>query len=81
MRSRGSPVQGQSTPVCHQAALEVALTCLDLGMNGPYPCSQIPIPFYTYSVWDGLSSHRASSVPGPVGSLAATPGHKGSMYK
>lgn len=84
MLSRGSPVQGQSMPVCHRAALEVALACVDLGVNRvirPYPCSQLLILFYTYSVREGLSLHHISSVPGPMGFLAVTPGHKGSIHK
>lgn len=45
----------------------------------PYPCSQLLTPFYTYGVWGGLSSHHVSSVPGLMGSLVVTPGHKGSI--
>lgn len=53
-----------------------------LGVKGeirPYPCSQLLTPFYTYSVWGGLSSHHVSSVPGLMESLVVTPGHKGSI--
>jgi len=73
----------------HVPALEIALTPVDLrvdgnvdlGVTSPHPCSQPPTPFYTYRVREGLSFCHVSSVPGPMGPSAVTPGHKASTDK
>lgn len=81
MLSHGSPIQGQRVAVCHCPLWRPPLASMDLGMNGvsrPCPCSQFLTLLYSHNVWEGASFYHISRVRAPAGSLAVTPGCKGS---
>lgn len=67
--------QGQRVPVCHHPALQVPLTCVDLGVTGvirPYPIASCS-PYFS-PTWEGLAFHCNLDQWGPWLWLLGTKG-------